>query len=126
VLVGDVLSDTRDSAPGDTTLGNILNTLVPTYKETLLPVPLPTFQGRSLIHRENLVSSSSTPCDNSGDTSGKDFSWSRGLGLESSPIKTRSAQKKANSAITLPITSTSDSSDLGALRGIKALARSRS
>jgi hypothetical protein len=55
---------------------------------------------------------------------GKEFAWSRGLGIELSPIKTRSARKspvlnlKVDSAPILP-------TDGKALRALKALARTK-
>jgi hypothetical protein len=57
------------------------------------------------------------------DKGGKDFAWSRGLGLEYSPIKTRSAHKKSfvESQASIPVTSM----DCGALRACKALVREK-
>jgi hypothetical protein len=53
----------------------------------------------------------------------KDFVWSRGLGFETSPIKTRSARKKQNKETMsiVPI----NFIDCGALRACKALARAK-
>jgi hypothetical protein len=54
----------------------------------------------------------------------KEFAWSRGLGIELSPVKTQSARKKASvekSQDPVSLTSTEG----GALRALKALARSK-
>jgi hypothetical protein len=52
---------------------------------------------------------------------GKEYAWSRGLGIEHSPIKTRSARKKSATLSSLDST-TPSTSDGGALRAVKALA----
>jgi hypothetical protein len=101
-LVGTDPPVSNSLAFGHTTLGNLLNNLAPSSVETLHPVPIPTFRGRSPIIRESSDLPSSSHCVNSSDSTGKDFSWSRGLGLETSPIKTRSARRKAISSVTLP------------------------
>jgi hypothetical protein len=51
------------------------------------------------------------------------FAWSQGLGLELSPIKTRSAQKRAGPSPFIASSSNFSTGDLGALRGLKSLAR---
>jgi hypothetical protein len=54
----------------------------------------------------------------------KEYAWSQGLGIEHSPIKTRSARKKStldSSTVSVPQSSTEG----GALRALKALARSK-
>jgi hypothetical protein len=54
---------------------------------------------------------------------GKGFSWSRVLGCEISPIKTRSAHKKVVTLLETPEIIFSTISDIGAPRGMKSLAR---
>jgi hypothetical protein len=68
----------------------------------LSPTPIPTYQGRSVVRRIGPIGDSSS-IEWNGEGSGKEFSWSRGLGFEISPIKTRSARKKAESVSTTPI-----------------------
>jgi hypothetical protein len=73
------------------------------------------------------------PSDSMGESSnslpqiasvGKEFAWSRGIGIDYSPIKTRSARKKAN--VEVPSTTDSTlSTDSGALRAVKAPARAK-
>jgi hypothetical protein len=99
--------------------------LTPTFVEMMHLVPIPTYLGKSHIICDSRDLPSSSHCDNSFDPVGKDFSWSRGLGLETSPIKTCSARRKTRSSVTHPTVTSTDTSDLGALRGIKSLARSR-
>jgi hypothetical protein len=55
---------------------------------------------------------------------GKSFTWSRGLGIDYSPVKMRSARKK--SIVSTPLIPDSrPSTDSGALRAMKALARAK-
>jgi hypothetical protein len=56
---------------------------------------------------------------------GKDFAWSRGIGLELSPIKTRSCRKKLSQAVVKTTKIDSYSNDNGPLRAMKALAREK-
>ena len=106
-------------------MGAILDTLVPTYRETLSPTPIPTYQGRSVVRRVGSVGDTGT-FERSGEGSGKEFTWSRGLGMDISPIKTRSARKKEVSDYTTPVTLTTNNTDNGALRSMKSLAREKS
>jgi len=57
-------------------------------------------------------------------TSSTDRMWSRGLGFEVSPLKTRSARRKAGTANN-PLPTTTTTFDLEVLRGLKALARAK-
>jgi len=54
---------------------------------------------------------------------GKDYAWSCGLGVEISPIKTRSSCKKAKGGIVSSEGKDITTADSGALRELKALAR---
>jgi hypothetical protein len=58
----------------------VLTTLVPSYREASSPIPLPTYLGREFTHR---VESSGDPgvVTNEGEGTGKDYAWSRGLGV---------------------------------------------
>jgi len=99
--------------------------LTPTFVEMMHLVPIPTYLGKSHIICDSRDLPSSSHRENFFNPIGKDFSWSRGLGIETSPIKTRSAQRKTRSSVTHPTVTSTDTSDLGVLRGIKSLARSR-
>jgi hypothetical protein len=91
----------------------VINTLVPSYREASSPIPLPTFLGRKVTYREE---SSGDPglVTKEGEGIGKDYTWSRGLGYEFSPIKTRSAHKKAETNSTFSAHHLTTNTDLGA------------
>jgi hypothetical protein len=61
-----------------------------------------------------------------GIQQGKSLAWSRGLGMEISPIKTQSARKKVGQTSSATEQHSNSTSDMGALRGMKALARAKS
>jgi hypothetical protein len=62
---------------------------------------------------------------NFSSTPGSDPHWSRGIGLELSPLKTRSARKKTQTGMKAS-GNTATVSNQGALRGLKSLARGNS
>jgi hypothetical protein len=115
----------RESEIGDCSIGAVLDTLVPSYRETTTPIPLPTYQGRNVIRQEGISSEVGSVGQN-GEETGKEFSWSRGLGIEISPIKTRSARRKEGTCSTTIAIQNSIISDNGVLRGMKSLAREKS
>jgi hypothetical protein len=88
------LSGYRELEIGDSSLSVVLDSLVPNYRETRSPTPLPIYQGRSVIERKGHVGEASL-VEFRGEGSGKEYTWSRGLGIEFSLVKTRSARKKA-------------------------------
>jgi hypothetical protein len=100
----------------------LLDSLIPFIRDQNSSVQLPVFLGKSVITPSvgDVEASCSCSLDEKG---GKEFAWSRGLGLEYSPVKTRSARKKSfvESQVTIPGTST----DCGALRALKALAQAK-
>jgi hypothetical protein len=81
-------------------------------------IPLPTYQGTYVIHPSSDLPSSSILTI----PPGPDPHWSRGIGLELSPLKTRSARKKSQTGLKAPDNSAVVTTQ-GALRGFKALAR---
>jgi hypothetical protein len=87
-------------------------------------IPIHTYLGKNLVQSSG--SHSDRPSSSGVNPSPVlDPTWSRGVGLELSPLKTRSARKKtltgSSSAVsTIPVPSQ------GALRGLKALARGKS
>jgi hypothetical protein len=110
---------------GDSAIGEVLETLVPTYRGALSPIQLPISLGRKVYHR----STSEGGFELSGSKGvnlGKDYTWSKGLGVDISPIKTRSVRKRKEKLDLLP-----DETHLpviveyGVLRGMKALAREK-
>jgi hypothetical protein len=116
----------RESYLGDTDLGTVLESLVPSIKEVQSPITLTTYNGRSVYHRPEPDGGAGSSGSLVG-VSGKEYMSSKGLGLETSPIKTRSARKKKETLglITkgthLPVIY-----EIGALRGPKSLARAKS
>jgi hypothetical protein len=68
----DILPGFREPELGESSLGVVLDTLVPTYRETLSPTPIPTYQGRSIFRRDGSVGETGL-CDRSGEGSGKEF-----------------------------------------------------
>jgi hypothetical protein len=93
-------------------------------QEMGVSVPLATFQGLSVVQPPLLSDLTYTPETGSGVV-GTSYAWSRGLGFETSPIKTRSARKKASLCIDKKDLSNTIVTDLGALRGLKSLARAK-
>jgi hypothetical protein len=80
----------------DHSLDRMISALVPSINGKLKLHPIPTYPGKDLVTSS---SSKGVHFDPSGVgiDPGKEPAWSRGLGLELSPIKTRSARKKAGS-----------------------------
>jgi hypothetical protein len=118
------LSGQRESEPIDSDIGNVLNALLPSYKEVLEPTPLPTYQGATLHNRpdvDHLLRSAETP----STSLGKEYTWSRGHGFKHSPIKTRSARRKEGTTTSHSGDTQHNPTDIGALRGMKSLAREK-
>jgi hypothetical protein len=61
-----------------------------------------------------------------GRLRGRTLAWLWGLGLEVSPIKTRSARKKLGKTPSVVDQLLVSTHDMGALRGMKSLARDKS
>jgi hypothetical protein len=103
-----------DSDTGTSSLGDVLHSLLPSYREVLTPIPLPIYRGssssRPLSSGEQL-----DPSEAQNPATNTTYTWSKGQGLVHSPIKTRSARKKDGP---------SSHPDTGALR-VKALARAK-
>jgi hypothetical protein len=108
---------------GDIELGIVLESLFPTIREVQVPINLPIYKGRSIYHRPN----PDGEVGSSGSLVGeivKYYSWSKGLGLETSPINTRSERKNKedlghiSEGLHLSVIN-----ELWVLRGLKSLAR---
>jgi hypothetical protein len=94
-------------------------------REVVSPVHFPIFSNRDEVTdgaQGSSVSNLSIPANSKE----KSFAWSRGLGMELSLIKTRSAWKRAGPTPSTATISIMSTGDLGALRGLKALARAKS
>jgi len=103
-------------------LSSVLNSLIHFIRDPNSFVQLLIFLGKSVITPSVGNAEASCLCS-LYDKGRKEFSWSRGLGLEYSHVKTRSTRKKSfvESQVTIPGTST----ECGALRALKALVRAK-
>jgi len=101
-----------------------LDTLIPTCREALSPIPIPTFQGRIFYHKLDPSGVFGCP-DNTRLGLGKDYNLSKGLGFEISPIKTQRVCKKSDNTPSLREVHQTNLSEFGTLRGMKALARAK-
>jgi hypothetical protein len=117
------LSGYKESDEGDSMLFVVLDSLIPFICDKESTVKLPVFQGKSSYRSE--TESGEAGCSNSTDVkAGKEYAWSRGLGIELSLIKTRSARKKSTLVSTDSIFPQPTTKGR-ALRVMKALARSK-
>jgi hypothetical protein len=84
---------------------------------------LQTYRGKELLtasSTEGATSSQHTTNDQ------RSFAWSRGLGVELSPLQTRSSRKKKEVKVSLQSASTDTTkSEKAPLRALKAIARSK-
>jgi hypothetical protein len=110
----------RELEEDDTSLHAILNSLIPFIRDPKSSIQLPFYLGNFVLDSANCVGEerSSRP---HVEGARKEFSWSRGLGIEYSSIKTRSPQEKLVVPSTLDYDSHPSTSS-GALREMKALA----
>jgi hypothetical protein len=93
-------------------------------QDTQLPfdsIPLQTYHGKHKIPGSGILIDQPTSSRQTSKTE-LEPSWSRGAGLELSPLKTRSAKKKTLSGSS-SVTVINPNQSQGALRDIKALAR---
>jgi hypothetical protein len=115
------LSRLSESKPRENTLGDVLNSHLPSYKEVLTPMPLPTYLGSSL--RMPDAENSLRSVETSSASLGKDYTWSRGHGFKHSSIKTCSAHREEGIPPIHSMESPHTTTYIGVLRGMKYLAR---
>jgi hypothetical protein len=113
----------RESEPSECSLGETLESFMLLHREVDIPRSLPIFQGRNVYNYGG--PGHSGKLHKPGGDLGSDFSWSKGLGFETSPIKTQSARKKASGSLPATVSLPTSVTDIGALRGMKALARAK-
>jgi hypothetical protein len=113
----------RESEEGESSLIVVLDSLIPFIRDKNASIKLPTYLGKA-IHNSAGNMEESTSKVQPGE-SGKEFSWSWGIGIELSPIKTRSTRKKLAQKLTQTDVTVPPSTDSGALRALKALARTK-
>jgi hypothetical protein len=110
----------RESEEGEYSLNAILDSLIPFIRDSSAVIKLPSNLGKLLHSNADLEATTSKHLPG---VQGKEFSWSRGIGVEHSPIKTRSSQKKLAQGVSVTDESVPSSTYSGALRAMKALTR---
>jgi hypothetical protein len=117
----------RERASGESSLEDVLETLVPSYRDMVIKKPLEVYEGSRLVKGGKGEKSDSEHGLRRGvlgrDTK-KDL-WMGGLGLDASPIKTRSAHRKVGGSRGDLVTQGNNNTEQRALRGLKALARAK-
>ena len=98
----------------------MFDTLVPSYRGLIDPILMSTYLGQQ-VHQQPVMESKLDPINKS---QGNAMAWSRGIGVELSPLKTRSPRKKSRQC-SVPVTNPATTSDSGLLRGMKALAKAK-
>jgi hypothetical protein len=119
-----IVSGYSESTVSDSVLDRMLTDLITPLAKASNPLPLTTFVGNVPLDRQVDLGVSEAP-KLSGSSIVADPAWSRGLGFEVSPIKTRSARRKAGACSYTPDNLPVTSSDQRALRGMKSLARDK-
>jgi len=89
IRVSNIFPGYREPEIGESSLGVVLDSLVPDYRETQSPTPLPVYQGRTVIGKKGIGGEASSS-EQREKGSGKEYAWSRGLGIEFSLVKTMS------------------------------------
>jgi hypothetical protein len=69
----------------------VLDSLIPFIRDTNSIVKLPVYLGNIVYDSSSGGGASTSRTHTEG--AGKEFAWSRGLGIEHSPIKTQSSRK---------------------------------
>jgi hypothetical protein len=110
----------REPKEDDTSLSVVLDSLIPFIRDPNSLFKLPVYLGNFVLDSANCDGEAISSCPRA-EGAGKEFTWSRGLGIEYSSVKTRSARKKSAVSSTLEFNSR-PSTDSGALRAMKALA----
>jgi hypothetical protein len=113
-----------ESETGESTFGVVLEFLLPSYKEVLTPKALPTYLGSTLLITPT-TNIGLGPVEGTSTSLDKDNTWSRGHGFEHSLIKTRSSHLKEGFPPIHPVDPPHTYTYIGALRGMKALARAK-
>jgi len=75
----------REPEEDEASLNSVLDSLIPFIKDNKDAIKLPTYRGKALIEPSTILEAT-TSKDNLAK-GGKDYAWSRGLGIELSPLK---------------------------------------
>jgi hypothetical protein len=90
----------REPDNEETSLSTVLDSLIPFIRDTNSTVQLLVYLGKSVI--DPIAGKGEACCSRSTTVgAGKEFAWSRGLGIEHSSVKTRSTQK--SQLLSLPL-----------------------
>jgi hypothetical protein len=96
-----VISGYQESQEGDSSLSTVLDSLIPYLRDNSDPTPLPTYLGNRVVNPSSIIGDLGE-ASNSETEPVKTYAWSRGLGIEYSPIKTRSTRKKMQATVNSP------------------------
>jgi hypothetical protein len=113
-----------EPSQSDIQLESLFPTITTAHSLPFDSIPLHTYLGNSII-QPNIPPSNHPSSSNIPTTSKPNPHWSRGIGLEISPLKTRSARKKKMSGLEA-LENYATITNQGALRDFKALARGNS
>jgi hypothetical protein len=119
-----VIPGCRESEENDSSLSVVLDSLLPFIRDHKSTVPLLVYLG-NFVFDDSIGGGKPSTSVSRVEGTGKEFAWSRGLGIEHSPIKTRSSQKKLAGVTNQTCDIDSSATDCGALRAMKALARDK-
>jgi hypothetical protein len=117
-----------ESEEDEPTLLGVLDSLIPFLKDRFspssLPPQLPSYFGSTVINLTHFNREVNTLANSQAENT-KESSWSRGTAIERSPIKTRISKKSSQAQAIFSTILDPSSSDSGALRAVKALARAK-
>jgi hypothetical protein len=119
-----VVPSCRESEENDSSLSVVLDSLLPFIRDNKSIVPLPVYLGK-FVYDDPIGGGKANTSGTRVEGTGKEFAWSRGLGIEHSPIKTRSSRKKLAGVTNQTCDIDPSATDCGALRAMKALAREK-
>jgi hypothetical protein len=113
-----------ESEEHESSLSVVLDSLLPFIRDNKSVVPLPVYLG-NIVYDDSTCGGLDSTSGNHVEGIGKEYAWSRGFGIEHSPIKTRSYRKKLAGLTNQSCDTDLSATDCGALREMKALARKK-
>jgi len=113
----------REPEEDESSLNTVLDSLIPFIRDNNAAIKLPTYLGKALPDVVSLSEETTSKSQPARD--GKDFSSSRGLGIELSPLKAQSSWKKLAQKTLQIVESVPSSTNSGPLKAMKALAREK-
>jgi hypothetical protein len=119
-----LISRLSEPTAGLSSITTVMNSLVPLSRESFSPIPLPTYIGNTYLAPPSSPGATTSSLTNPTDPP-LNYTWSRGLGSDFSPVKTRSTRKKLLRETNPSTVLDSSTTESGALRAVKALARGK-